>query len=436
MSVERLSPWQWREEILTAVTPPRSADTVPLEQARDRVLAAAVRSPEQVPALPIAAMDGFAVRRADLTVPGTTVLPVAAELPARPGEVPDLPPGSAARIMTGAPVPRGADAVVEVEATDSDPFGPAPAVVALALESLPVPGRHVRGAGEEIPLDAPLALAGDRVGAGLVGLARTLGIDALEVLRPLRVAVVATGDELTADSSSDRLGADPLPGAVRESNGAMLAAALAADGAHALPPRHSGDDPADLRETLDVAAREADLVLTTGGIGHGAYDVVKLLLGERGEGTSRFAHLALRPGGPQGHGTLPGGVPVVHLPGTPVGALVGYHLFVRPLLDRDGAAPRRMLLRGEGDGPRRGPAGTVHALPGRREIAADGREVVRLVPGRRLAPYGRADAMVLLESEGSVGGADDGGAGPDGGAAPGSGESAGAPERSVLVLAL
>ncbi|WP_434176183.1 molybdopterin molybdotransferase MoeA [Brachybacterium conglomeratum] len=436
MSAERLSPWQWREEILTAVTPPGRAERVPLEQARGRVLAAAVRSPEQVPALPIAAMDGFAVRRADLTAPGTTVLPVAAELPARPGEVPDLPPGSAARIMTGAPVPRSADAVIEVEATDSDPFGPAPAVVALDLEYLPVPGRHVRGPGEEIPLDAPLALAGDRVGAGLVGLARTLGIDALEVLRPLRVTVVVTGDELTAGVSAERPGADTRPGAVRESNGSMLAAALAADGAHALPPRHCGDDPADLRETLDAAAREADLVLTTGGIGHGAYDVVKLLLGERGAGTSRFAHLALRPGGPQGHGTLPGGVPVVHLPGTPVGALVGYHLFVRPLLDRDGAAPRRMLLRGEGDGPRRGPAGTVHALPGRREVAADGREVVRLVPGRRLAPYGRADAMVLLESAGPVGGADDGGAGPDGGAAPGSGESAEAPERSVLVLVL
>ena len=115
---------------------------------------------------------------------------------------------------------------------------------------------------------------------------------------------------------------------------------------------------------------------------------------------------------------------------------MGYHLFVRPLLDRDGAAPRRMLLCGEGDGPRRGPAGTVHALPGRREVVADGREVVRLVPGRRLAPYGRADAMVLLESEGPVGGADDGGAGPDGGGAPRSGELAGAPERSVLVLPL
>lgn len=419
MSAERLSPWQWREEILAASTPPRRAERMPLERACGRVLAAEVRSPEQVPALPIAAMDGFAVRRADLTAPGATTLPVVVELPARPGEVPDLPPGSAARIMTGAPVPRGADAVVEVEATDSDPFGPVPAAVALDLESLPVPGRHVRGAGEEIPLDAPLALAGDRVGPGLIGLARTLGIDAFEVLRPVRVAVVVTGDELTGEGSGDAAGADARPGAVRESNGTMLAAALEADGAHALPPRHCGDDPARLRETLDLAAREADLVLTTGGIGHGAYDVVKLLLGERGAGTSTFAHLALRPGGPQGHGTLPGGVPVVHLPGTPVGALVGYHLFVRPLLDRDGATPRRVLL--EGDDPaRRGPAGTVHALPGRRGIGADGQEVVQIVPGRRLAPYGRADAIVLLESEGPV----NGGAPTD------------APERSVLVLAL
>ena len=435
MSTDRPSLWQWREELRAAITLPRAAEHVPLEQARGRELAAAVRSPEQVPAVPIAAMDGFAVRRADLTAPGATTLPVAAELPARLGEVPPLPPGSAARIMTGAPVPQGADAVVEVEATDSDPFGPAPATVTLTLGALPVEGRHVRGPGEEIEAGEVLAEAGDRVGAGLVGLARALGLRTLEVLRPLRVAVVVTGDELTGHGEGTADGTE-VPGAVRESNGMMLAAALAADGAQALPPLRCGDEPDLLRAALEQAAQEADLVLTTGGIGHGAYDVVKLLLGERGAGTSRFAHLALRPGGPQGHGTLPGGVPVVHLPGTPVGALVGYHLFVRPLLDRDGAAPRRMLLRGEGDGPRRGPAGTVHALPGWREVAADGREVVRLVPGRRLAPYGRADAMVLLESEGSVGGADDGGAGPDGGAAPGSGESAGAPERSVLVLAL
>lgn len=396
MSAERLSPWRWRTELLAEIALPRTVERIPPEQARGRVLADGVRSPEQVPALPISAMDGFAVRRAELAAPGRTTLPVVAELPARPGEVPDLPPGSVARIMTGAPVPRGADAVVEVEATDSDPFGPVPGAVTIDLETLPAPGRHVRGPGEEIALGESLAEAGDRVGAGLIGLARTLGIGALEVLRPLRVAVVVTGDELTGSDGLRGGGAAP-PGAVRESNGAMLAAELEADGAHALPPRRCGDDRELLRETLDLAAQEADLVLTTGGIGHGAYDVVKLLLGERGAGSSRFVHLALRPGGPQGLGILPGGVPVVHLPGTPVGALVGYHLFVRPLLDQDGARPRRVLLAPE-VGPLRGPAGTVHALPGRLTVMADGREAVTVLPGRRLAPYGRADALVLLAS--------------------------------------
>src|SRR5690606_30942919 len=126
--------------------------------------------------------------------------------------------------------------------------------------------------------------------------------------------------------------------------------------------------------------------------------VVKLLLGGRGTGTSRFEHLALRPGGPQGFGHLPGGTPVVHLPGTPVGALVGYHLFVRPLLPGAAATPRRVRLGESGDpGARRrgGGPGTVHARPGRLRRDPDGNEVVDLLPGRRLAPYGRADALVL-----------------------------------------
>ena len=454
MSTDRPSPWQWREELRAAIALPRAAEHVPLEHAGGRVLAAGVRSPEQVPAVPIAAMDGFAVRRADLTAPGATTLPVAAELPARLGEVPPLPAGSAARIMTGAPVPRGADAVVEVEATDTDPFGPAPATVTLTLGALPVEGRHVRGPGEEIEAGAVLAEAGDRVGAGLVGLARTLGLRALEVLRPLRVAVVVTGDELTGEGEGAAGGAGPdgagVPGAVRESNCMMLAAALAADGAHALPPLRCGDDPALLRAALEQAAQEADLVLTTGGIGHGAYDVVKTTLGPRGSVSSRFAHLALRPGGPQGYGHLPGGTPVVHLPGTPVGALVGYHLFVRPLLgacgdgDSGGAgAPRRVLLEAGEERPRRGGPDVVHALPGRLRRTEGGREVVSIVPGRRLAPYGRADALVLRGGTGPGGEAADRAVpGTDGAArleAPASSAAdaaPGDPTLSVLVIPL
>lgn len=389
MSARHLSAWQWRELLTREITLSLEPESVPVQQARGRYLAAAVHSPEAMPALPLAAMDGFAVRRADLQVPGTTTLPVSSEIPARPGQVPALEPFTAARIMTGGAVPAGADVVIEVEATDADPFGNVPAAVALTLDALPAAGRHVRFPGEEVAADELLAAAGDLVGPGLVGLARALGLTHLPVRRRPRVTVVVTGDELAAEATAI--------GSVRESNGTMLAAAVEADGAQALPSRHSSDDHTQLRDALARAAADSDLVLTTGGIGHGAFDVVKTLLGELGSATSRFEHLALRPGGPQGMGLLEGGVPVVHLPGTPVGALVGYHLFVRPLLVGEGAAPRRMLL---GDtsaehGQRR--PGTVHALPGRLRLDTDGRERVDLLPGRRLAPYGRADAIVLRD---------------------------------------
>lgn len=389
MTASTLDPLAWRERLQREIVLRPTAAQVPLGDAVGAVLAAQVTSPEEVPSAPVAAMDGFAVRRADLGI-GTTVLPVTAELPARPGAVEPHRAGTAARIMTGAPVPLGADAVIEVEATDADPFGPAPEKVAVTLERIPALHRHLRLPGEEVARGEVLAEPEDRVGAGLVGLAATLGMATLPVLRPLDVAIVVTGDELTS-------GGTMAAGAVRESNGAMLAAALRADGTRARHHR-SGDSPAQLRAALEAAADGADLVLTTGGIGHGAYDVVKLVLGERGTGSSEFVHLGLRPGGPQGAGTLPGGIPVVHLPGTPVGALVGYHLFVRPLLPGAAGELRRVRWedpagegRSRGGGPR-----TVHALAARCSTDADGREVASPIPGRRLAPYGRAQAIALL----------------------------------------
>ncbi|QCR54698.1 molybdopterin molybdenumtransferase MoeA [Brachybacterium sp. SGAir0954] len=409
MGEHRGDPWQWRDEIVQAhgagrhdtshhsdrgpsAGPLPRTSLVPLAEVAGRVLAAPLTSPEALPAQDLSAMDGFAVRRAELTAPGATVLPVVADLPARPGHPAPLPPGTAARIMTGAPLPPGADAVVPVEDTDADPAGPVPAAVRITLASPLPPRKHVRGPGEEVTRGEELAPAGTRVGAALIGLAAALGVTDLEVHAPPRVGIVVTGDELT--------GAGPaVPGTVRESDGTMLAAALVTHGA--IPRVLRGpDDPARLRAVLADAARDADLVVTTGGIGHGAYDVVKSLLGPGGDGTSRFAHLALRPGGPQGHGTLPPadgadhGTPVVHLPGTPVGALVGYHLFVRPLLPGPASAPRRVLV-GEGSFAVRRPGLTVVA--GRLRRGADGGESVDTLPGRRLAPYGRADALVLLD---------------------------------------
>ena len=394
----RPDPWRWREELLAAVQLTPAPEQVALEQSVGRVLAEDRRSPEDVPALPVSAMDGFALRATDLPRPaadGTVELPVSADHPARPGAAEPLRPGTAARIMTGAPVPAGADLVVEVEATDADPHGPAPSRVRITLDppgphGALAPGRHVRGPGEELRCGELLAAAGQVVRPGLVGIARALGIGALPVLGRVRVAVVVTGDELHGTDHP------APPGTVRESNGTMLAAALREHGAE---PRvlTCGDDPAELEEVLHEAARGADLVLTTGGIGHGAFDVVKMLLGERGTGGSRFAHLALRPGGPQGRGTVDG-VPLLHLPGTPVGAFVGHHLFVRPLLPGQAraAAPRRApLLDPEGRIARtRSRAGLV-IEPGRWEADEDGRHRARVLPGRRLTPYGAAELLVL-----------------------------------------
>lgn len=396
-------PFAWREHLRARFSLPAVTEHLPLEEATGAVLAAPVHAPEDMPGVPIAAMDGFAVRCADLTA-GSTTLPVVAELPARAAAVPAHRPGTAVRIMTGAPVPAGADAVIEVERTDASPVGPPPHAVTITLDALPEPGRHVRGVGEEVARGTELARAGDVAGAGLLGLAAALGLRELAVQRPPRVTVVVTGDELLrAERMHSADGADATaPGGVRESNGLMLEAALRADGVRTRH-LHCGDDPAQLRDVLAEAAADTDLVLTTGGIGHGAFDVVKLALGELGTGTSEFVHLALRPGGPQGAGILAGGTPVVHLPGTPVGALVGHHLFVRPLLPGAPQAMRRVRLE-DGPAPRtlRGRPGTLHALPAVLGRDEEGYETVRALPGRRLAPYGRADAILLLAAGGTT----------------------------------
>lgn len=413
MSQHDLDAWQWRDRLRARIDLRPGREDLALAEAGGRVLTEDVRSPEDLPVVAISAMDGFAVRREDLGADGHATLPVVADLPARSGAPTALPAGTAMRIMTGAPVPAGADAVIEVEATDADPFGPAPSAVALGPAALPPTGRHIRRRGEEVARGDLLAEAGERVGPGLLGMAATLGLPTLPVRAAIRVAVVVTGDEL---ASVPHPAADTGPGTgpaaagpdapvahgmVRESNGLMLATALRAEGAQVRTLR-SGDDPAQLHQVLADAATGSDLVLTTGGIGQGAFDVVRAALGETGTGTSQFVHLALRPGAPQGAGTLPDGTPVIHLPGTPVGALVGFHLFVRPLLGGARVEPHRLLLAGPVEPARsRKQRGVLIAQPGRLGVDADGVLRVRVLAGHRLTPYARADALVLRE-DGSV----------------------------------
>jgi molybdopterin molybdotransferase len=303
-----------------------ATEQVPLAQVLGRVLASPVAAAEPLPAFANSGMDGYAVRAADVagaTEATPVTLPVAGDIPAgaAPGR---LEPGTALRIMTGAPVPQGADAVVEVEATDG---GTASVLIRAARE----PGSFVREAGSDVRAGQEVLPAGIVVGPAQVGLLAALGVGQVTVVRRPRVLVLSTGSELSADP-------EPGSGRIRDANGPMLAAAVTEAGAVAVPTLTSADDVPAFLAVLDEALADPagiDLVLTSGGVSAGAYEVVKDALAPRGV---TFAKVAMQPGMPQGSGTY-AGVPVVCLPGNPVSSLVSFEVFVRPALRRAAGLP-------------------------------------------------------------------------------------------------
>ncbi|PYY37560.1 molybdopterin molybdenumtransferase MoeA [Curtobacterium sp. MCPF17_046] len=313
--------------------PPESSSVVALAVGSGaghgyRVLATTVLAPTPLPAFDNSQMDGFAVRAADA---GTTVR-VGAPIPA--GVVPPpLGAGTAAPIMTGARMPFGADAVFPVEST---PAGSFPA--ALQSEDVPVPadlasGTFVRVAGSDLAAGAPVARAGQPLTPAVLGALAGAGVTTVDAVRRPRVLVVSTGSELldpgsTADTDL-RAGA-----AIGDANGVALSAALAEVGVDTRRVRVP-DDPDRFLGALDDAVGDwADVVLTTGGISAGAYEVVRQALGPRG---LVVTPVAMQPGGPQALGSVPVAgrtVPVVAFPGNPVSALVSFEVFLRPVLAR------------------------------------------------------------------------------------------------------
>lgn len=299
-----------------------------------RVLAAAVGSPVPLPPFDNSQMDGFAVRVADAGQPVRVVAPIPA------GVVPEpLEPGTAAPIMTGARIPTGADAVFPVEATEPGAF---PAALELPRVTVPADltaGTFVRVTGSDLPTGAELAPAGSPVTPALLGALASAGVTTVSVRRPLRVLVVSTGSELQ--------GADTDAATIGDANGIALRAALAQVGADSRAVRVPDDVPAFDR-ALDAAVGDwADLVVTTGGISAGAYEVVRQALEPRGLAVTP---VAMQPGGPQAFGSIVFGgdagggrpVPVVSFPGNPVSALVSFEVFLRPLLAAAvGLAPDR-----------------------------------------------------------------------------------------------
>jgi molybdopterin molybdotransferase len=309
--------------VVAALLPAMPAEDVPIGRARGRVLAADVVAAVSLPSFDNSAMDGYAVRAADLvgaTDANPVELPVAADIPAGRTDVPPLKPGTAHRIMTGAVVSPGADAVVPVEQTDAG-------VERVRLTAAPVPGAYLRYAGEDVRAGDVVLTAGTVLGAPQVGVAAAVGSATVPVRRRPTVLVLSTGSELVAPGT-------PLqPGQIYESNGPMIAAAVEDAGGCAELLRFVPDDVDQfldrLRERLDGGA--VDLVLTSGGVSAGAYEVVKDAFTGRGV---EFAKVAMQPGGPQGAGRLTdlGGVGVVTLPGNPVSSHVSFEVFVRPAL--------------------------------------------------------------------------------------------------------
>jgi len=330
-------------------------ERVPLARARGLVLAGDVTSRWPVPLFDSSAMDGYAVRRADAVVGAR--LRVVADVPAGSALDPRIGPGEAVRIMTGAPVPSDADAVVPLEQTD---LGTAigaepPEHVTVTVE--PRPGAHVRRAGEDTAAGAVVVAAGTALGPWQLSAVASAGHDEVEVHRAPRVAVVSTGSELVPPS------AVPGRGQIPESNSVLLAAALEASGAVVTSVATVPDDDEALRRALAGAASSADVVVLSGGASVGAFDVVKNVLGS--EPTVRFDNVAMQPGKPQGFGTLADGTLVFCLPGNPVSVAVSFEMFVRPAL-------RAMAGSAQVDRPRvtraaaaswRCPAGRTQVLP-------------------------------------------------------------------------
>ncbi|MBA3339826.1 MAG: molybdopterin molybdotransferase MoeA [Geodermatophilaceae bacterium] len=356
--------------------------TIPLAQARGLVLAEDVASLTALPPFDNSAMDGYAVRAADAAaVP--TALPVADDIPAGRTSVSPLQPGTAQRIMTGALLPPGADAIVPVEHTDAR-------TDRVTINTAPAAGAHIRSIGEDLAAGKRALTAGTVLFPAQLGLAAAIGHSGLPVYRQPRVVVLSTGSELVEPGTS------LLPGQIYESNAALLCAAVEDAGAAARAVRFVPDDVAEFLATVGRETADTDLLITSGGVSAGAYEVVKD--GFANLGTVCFAKVAMQPGGPQGWGRV-GDVPVVTLPGNPVSAFVSFEVFIRPALRAamGHPVPDRPRIRARIVADVVSPAGKRQFLRG---LFADGEVGQVGGPGSHLlAHLARANCLVVIPED-------------------------------------
>lgn len=313
-------------QLLATVTPIADSERVATLEADGRVLAQDVVSALQVPPQDNSSMDGYAVRCQDIAATGV-VLPVSQRIAAGSSGAP-LQPGTVARIFTGAPVPLGADAIVMQEECTVLP-GAEGAQVQVQIQSTPRPGQWIRRAGEDVTRGAAVLTRGQRLGPAAQGLAASVGLDQLDVVRKPRVALFSTGDELVMPGTVAPQ--DMRPGAIYNSNRFFLNSLL----------RRMGCEVTDfgiVPDTLDAtvhhlreASRHHDLVLTSGGVSVGEEDHIKPAVISLG--ALDLMQIAMKPGKPFAHGKV-GSAHFIGLPGNPVSSFVTFLLLVRPFLLR------------------------------------------------------------------------------------------------------
>jgi molybdopterin molybdotransferase len=373
------------QAVVAALLPPLSEEDVDLAAAHGRVLARDVRARVALPGFDNSAMDGYAARWVEVAGAARTPvrLPVADDIPAGRTDVGPLASGTVQRIMTGAPLPAGADVVVPVELTDGG-------TDVVEIRDAPPAGTHLRAAGEDIAEGAVALSAGSPLGSAQLGLAAAVGVTTLPVRRKPRVLVLSTGSELVAP------GLPLLPGQIYESNSALLVAAVEEAGGEARRLHFVPDDVGQFLATVRAELATADLLITSGGVSAGAYEVVKDAFRELG--TVEFTKVAMQPGGPQGSGTVDG-VPVVTLPGNPVSSFVSFEVFVRPALRRalGHAAPERLRVPARLAGALTSPAGRRQYLRGRYD---DGSVSQVGGPGSHLVAHlSRANCLVVVPED-------------------------------------
>lgn len=376
-----------RERVLSRMVPVSETESVAVTGALGRVLAEAARTSIDVPTHANSAMDGYALRHGDLNADGPTEFKVTTVIAAGSYRSEPLAAGEAARIMTGAPIPPGCDCVVMQEVAERDGER-------LVIPAGQAVGQSIRAAGEDMVRGTEILPRGRRLSPADLGLLAATGHGTVTVFRRLKVGVLSTGDEVTEPGQSLK------PGCLYDSNRVTLMAALQAMNVEVVDLGLARDVREEIAAALQRGSKEADVILTSGGVSVGDFDLVKDVIAELGE--IDFWKVRMKPGKPQAHGKL-GGAFFFGLPGNPVSSLAVFLVIVRPALETlmgsEPSAPKHLRLPIRGGATKKHDRldfqrGVVHFDPGGGWVESTGTQ-----SSGALSSMSRANAFIVLPEE-------------------------------------